>query len=119
MQRFNLIRIVLFVVACFASGSPALAQHEHPVGDSTKLGKVTFPVSCDASVQLQFTSAVAMHHSFWYEKANETFAAVAEKDPTCGMAYFGIAMTYWHPLWQAPGSADLKAGTAAVEKARL
>jgi len=118
MQRFDLIRIVLFVCACFAPASPAFAQHEHPAGDPTKLGKVTFPVSCDPSLQPQFSSAVAMLHSFWYEKASETFAAVAEKDPTCGMAYWGIAMTYWHPIWEVPGSADLKVGSAAVEKAK-
>jgi tetratricopeptide (TPR) repeat protein len=119
MRRLNLIRTVLFVGVCSAFGSPACAQHEHPAGDPTKLGKVSFPVSCDVSVQAQFTSAVAMLHSFWYEKASETFAAVAEKDPTCGMAYWGIAMTYYHPIWQPPGPADLKAGTAAVEKAKL
>lgn len=119
MRRLNLIRTVLFVGVCSAFGSPAFAQHEHPAGDPTKLGKVSFPVSCDVSVQAQFTSAVAMLHSFWYEKASETFAAVAEKDPTCGMAYWGIAMTYYHPIWQPPGPADLKAGTAAMEKAKL
>ena len=119
MRRLNLIRTVLFVGVCFAFGSPAFAQHEHPAGDPTKLGKVNFPVACDVSVQAQFTSAVAMLHSFWYEKASETFAAVAEKDPTCGMAYWGIAMTYYHPIWQPPGPADLKAGMAAMEKAKL
>ena len=60
-----------------------------------------------------------MLHSFWYEKASDTFAAIAQKDPTCGMAYWGIAMTYYHQVWQAPGPADLKAGAAAVEKAKL
>ena len=60
-----------------------------------------------------------MLHSFWYEKAKETFAVVAEKDPACGMAYWGIAMTYYHPIWQAPGPADLKAGTTYMEKAKL
>jgi len=119
MRRLNLIRTVLFVGVCSAFGSPAFAQHEHPAGDPTKLGKVNFPVACDVSVQAQFSSAVAMLHSFWYEKASETFAAVAEKDPTCGMAYWGIAMTYYHPIWQPPGPADLKAGTAAMEKAKL
>jgi hypothetical protein len=79
---------------------------------------VNFPVSCDPSVQPQFSNAVAMLHSFWYEKASDTFAAVVEKDPTCAMAYWGIAMTYYHPIWQAPGPADLKGGTASVEKAK-
>jgi tetratricopeptide (TPR) repeat protein len=119
MSRFHFMRIVLFVGACFASGSPAFAQHEHPAGDPTNLGKVNFPVSCDASVQSQFSSAVAMLHSFWYEKAKETFSSVAERDSSCGMAYWGIAMTYYHPIWQAPGPDDLKAGTASMEKAKL
>src|SRR5208282_121678 len=91
----------------------------HPAGDPSKLGKVSFPVSCEPSVQPQFSSAVAMLHSFWYEKASGTFGAVAQKDPTCGMAYWGIAMTYYHQVWQAPGPADLEAGIAAVEKAKL
>ncbi len=97
--------------------APAVAQHQHPAGEPEKLGKVDFPVSCDAAVQPQFNSAVAMLHSFWYEKANEAFAAVAEKDPACGMAYWGIAMTLYHSIWQAPGPAALKQGLAAVEKA--
>jgi hypothetical protein len=119
MTRLTFVLMVLLLSLCSVLAPPASAQHEHPAGDPTKLGKVSFPVSCDPSLQPQFSSAVAMLHSFWYEKASETFAAVAEKDPTCGMAYWGIAMTYWHPIWQAPGPADLKAGAAAVEKAKL
>src|SRR5271170_5048085 len=117
MKRLTFCMVLLAGV-CAASVPPAVAQHEHPAGDPSKLGKVNFPVSCDVSVQAQFTSAVAMLHSFWYEKASETFAAVAEKDPTCGMAYWGIAMTYYHPIWEAPGPAELKAGAGAAEKAQ-
>ena len=119
MKRSTFICMVLLVGVCAAFVPPAVAQHEHPAGDPSKLGKVSFPVSCEPSVQPQFSSAVAMLHSFWYEKASDTFAAVAQKDPTCGMAYWGIAMTYYHPIWQAPGPADLKAGAAAAEKAKL
>src|SRR5262249_1790379 len=119
MSLLNLMRIVLFVGACFASASPAFAQHDHPAGDTARLGKVSFPVSCAPSVQQQFRSAVAMLHSFWYEKASDTFAAVAKEDPTCGMAYWGIAMTYYHQIWQPPGPPDLQAGSAFWEKAKL
>src|ERR1035437_6098342 len=119
MNRFTLISRVLLAAVCAAFVPPAVAQHEHPAGDPSKLGKVSFPVSCETSVQPQFSTAVAMLHSFWYEKASDTFAAVAQKDPTCGMAYWGIAMTYYHQIWQAPGPADLKAGAAAAEKAKL
>jgi hypothetical protein len=118
MKRLTFFSGLLLSSVCALLVPSAVAQHEHPAGDTGKLGKVNFQVSCDPSVQPLFTSAVAMLHSFWYEKANDTFAAVAEKDPTCGMAYWGIAMTYYHQIWQAPGPADLKAGTASMEKAK-
>src|ERR1022692_122147 len=119
MSGFKLIRMMLFVGACCVFLPLAVAQHEHPAGDPSRLGNVSFPVSCAPSVQQEFSSAVAMLHSFWYEKAKETFAAVTEKDPTCGMAYWGIAMTYYHQIWSAPGPADLKAGSTFIEKAKL
>ena len=119
MTRLTFAFVVLFVGAYSSFLRAGFPQHEHPAGDTARLGKVTFPVSCAPSVQQQFSGAVAMLHSFWYEKARETFGAVAEKDPTCGMAYWGIAMTYYHSIWQPPGSADLKAGGTFIEKAKL
>jgi hypothetical protein len=118
VKRLSLISVALLFGLCPAFVRSAFAQHEHPAGDPGKLGKVNFPVSCDPSLQAQFSSAVAMLHSFWYEKASETFAGVADKDPTCGMAYWGIAMTYYHQIWSAPGPADLKSGLSALEKAK-
>jgi len=120
MKRLTLISMVIMAPVCLTFAASTLAQHEHehPAGDVGRLGKVNFPISCDPSLQPQFSSAVAMLHSFWYEKASDTFAAIAEKDPTCGMAYWGVAMTYWHPIWEAPGPADLKAGAAAAERAK-
>jgi len=118
-RSFSLVAVI--ILSCGAHlVRPAVGQHEHehPAGDVGKLGKVNFPVSCDPSVQAQFNSAVAMLHSFWYEKAKETFAQIAHNDPACAMAYWGIAMTYYHEIWSAPGAADLKAGSAAVEKAK-
>jgi len=104
--------------AYFAGAGVLLAQHHHELGEPEKVGKVNFPVSCDPALQPQFNRAVALLHSFWYEKAAEAFAAVAEKDPTCGMAYWGIAMTHYHAIWEAPGPADLRQGWEAAEKAK-
>jgi hypothetical protein len=96
----------------------AIPQHQHPAGELGEFGKVNFPISCDASVQAEFNRAVAILHSFGYEMAAAAFAGVAEKDPACGMAYWGLAMTYYHPIWEAPNPAALKLGWAAVEKAK-
>jgi hypothetical protein len=41
-----------------------------------KLGKVTFPTSCDAKVQAELERAVAMIHSYWFLIARRTFEEV-------------------------------------------
>ena len=119
MKRITFISMVLLAGACATLVASADAQHEHPAGDPGRLGKVNFPVSCDPRVRLEFNSAVAMLHSFWYEKASDTFADVAAKDPTCGIAYWGVAMAHYHQIWSAPGPADLKAGVVSLENAKV
>ena len=68
MRRLTLTSALLLAGVCAALAAPVVAQHEHPAGDPGRLGKVNFPVSCDPAVQSQFSSAVAMLHSFWFEK---------------------------------------------------
>ena len=86
-------------------------------GDLRAAGKVTFPVSCVPAVQPEFARGVALLHSFFYEEARRVFASVAEQDPKCAMAQWGIAMTWWHPIWTPPTPDEMRAGKAAVEKA--
>jgi tetratricopeptide (TPR) repeat protein len=85
-------------------------------GDLRTAGTVDFPVSCAPAVQAEFTRGVALLHSFFYEEARRIFTGVAEKDPTCAMAQWGIAMTWWHPIWTPPTSEEVKAGKAAADK---
>ena len=86
-------------------------------GDLRAAGKVTFPVSCVPAVQSEFARGVALLHSFFYEEARRVFASVAEQDPKCAMAQWGIAMTWWHPIWTPPTPEEMSAGKAAIEKA--
>ena len=86
-------------------------------GDLRAAGRVDFPVSCTEAVQPEFNRGVALLHSFFYEEARRIFTAVAEKDPTCAMAQWGIAMTWWHPIWTPPTPTEMSAGKAAIEKA--
>src|SRR5260370_34945473 len=57
-----------------------------------------------------------MLHSFEYEDADATFIAVAHRDPNCAMAYWGQAVSYYHPHWQPPDAAHLKLGREASER---
>lgn len=110
---------VVVVTLCVGAAFPsaAVAQHEHASADTAALGNVNFPTSCLPAVQPDFNRAVALLHSFWYKKSEETFLAVAHTDPTCGMAEWGVAMSHYRQLWDPPTPADLQAGSVAVEKA--
>ena len=86
-------------------------------GDLRAAGKVEFPISCTPAVQSEFSRGVALLHSFFYEEARRVFTSVAERDPKCAMAQWGIAMTWWHPIWTPPTPNEMSAGKAAIEKA--
>ncbi len=86
-------------------------------GDLRTAGTVDFPVSCAPAVQADFTRAVALLHSFFYEEARRIFTDVAVRDPACAMAQWGIAMTWWHPIWTPPTADEMSAGKAATQKA--
>src|SRR5512132_882246 len=93
--------------------------HEHKEGDPTKLGKVHFPISCSAASQKKFDVGIAMLHSFWYAKSDKAFSELAAADPGCAMAHWGVAMSRFHQIWEAPPPDDLKAGVAAMAAARV
>ncbi|HZF05073.1 MAG TPA: hypothetical protein VE932_12155 [Patescibacteria group bacterium] len=83
-----------------------------------KIGQVRFPVSCSPAAQQPFERAVALLHSFWYLEAAKAFTQIAQADPDCAMASWGLAMTNWTQIWSPPPPAALKRGWEAVERAR-
>ena len=84
-----------------------------------KLGKLSFPTSCDPKVQAEFERGVAMIHSYWFLIARRTFEGVLREDPNCAMAYWGIALDLLNnSLAVVPPRADAEAAWAALEKAR-
>ena len=93
-----------------------MSQHQHDMGE--KLGRVNFAVSCNAAAQQQFNRAVALLHSFWYDEAARGFGDVTKSDPKCGMAYWGVAMSFYHPVWTPPVPAELRSGSAAALEAK-
>jgi tetratricopeptide (TPR) repeat protein len=109
----------LVLLQWLALSMPSAAQHEHVSTEPEKLGTVHFTTSCNPAVQADFNRAVAMLHSFWYQKSGETFAQIAKADPGCAMAEWGVAMTHYRQLWDPPTPADLAAGWAAVQKAKF
>ncbi|HXT21673.1 MAG TPA: hypothetical protein VN923_13055, partial [Thermoanaerobaculia bacterium] len=109
--------------AAAATAAPATPHSHAGHGDddhshlAEKLGTVKFPTSCAPGAKPGFERGLALLHSFGYEEARLAFEAAARVDPKCAMAQWGIAMSYYHPLWAPPTEAELVAGRAAAEKA--
>ena len=119
MVRWRSLRLVFLVGLAstfFALNHVKSATAPEP-GDLRGVGKVTFPITCAPDVQSDFARGVALLHSFFYEEARRVFTSVAERDPKCAMAQWGIAMTWWHPIWTPPTPDEMRAGKAAIEKA--
>jgi tetratricopeptide (TPR) repeat protein len=105
-------------LAVATTGDTALAQHagDH---DGDELGAVHFPVSCAPGVQADFDRAVALLHHMMYVESRAAFIAIAEADPECAMAHWGIPTTLFQPLWPTrPGAAQLKRGREEIRRAR-
>jgi tetratricopeptide (TPR) repeat protein len=119
MIRWGSLRLVSLVglAGGFIALNHVKAAPAPEPGDLRGVGKVTFPITCAPDVQSDFARGVALLHSFFYEEARRIFTSVAERDPKCAMAQWGIAMTWWHPIWTPPTPDEMRAGKSAVEKA--
>ena len=80
-----------------------------------QFGKVAFELSATQKVKDSFNLALALLHSFEYEEAEKAFAKVIDMDPHCAMAYWGVAMSNFHPLWSPPNKEELEKGAKASE----
>jgi len=95
---------------------PSLGAHEGGHGDS--FGMVEFEVSCSTKSQERFNRAVAMLHTFSPE-AGAVFAAIAESEPDCVMAHWGVAMAArGNPLLGSLPAEAVQRGREALRKAR-
>src|SRR5512145_3180941 len=102
------------LLTCSAMEAAAQAGRRGDQGTES----VDFPISCSAAAQVEFNRAVTLLHHMTYPQARETFRRVAEVDPRCAMAHWGVAMTMFQPLWPTrPGAKELKVGRDAARAA--
>ncbi len=111
------ILATLFLIALAFVPGGAIAGLVDDYGD--KLGTVHLPVSCSEPSQRLMESGVALLHHMTYAGARRVFEAVREAEPDCALAYWGIAMTYVHPLWpDTPTEEELKLGLDLLKLAK-
>ena len=106
--------VLLSALALTISIAWADEGHHHPLTDE-EVGSVHFATSCSKSVEGGLNGAVALLHSFQYEKARAAFNQISSSDPQCAMAQWGVAMSHYHGLWD---NGDTAAGRATLQKAQ-
>lgn len=107
---------MLFCLPVIALG--AIGQ-DHANGRHERLGTVHFTSSCSPRAQQVLNRAVALLHSFEFANATSGFNSAFARDPTCGIALWGVALSQWSNPF-ASGLKDekqLKAGQTAAELA--
>jgi len=68
---------------------------------------------------VEFDRAIALLHHMTYPQARQGFERVATIDSKCAMAYWGVGMTLFQPLWPTrPRPEALQRGWDAVLKAK-
>ena len=129
-QQYYSVALLLFVFCCQVKRDRDQLQRELQSinllrGDialcgteDARFGKVEFGLSCLKKVQANFDLATALLHSFEYAEAEKVFAKVIDEDPECLMAYWGVAMSNFHPLWAPPTKEELEKGSRAIHLAR-
>src|SRR3977135_1561714 len=119
MRSLRCFATCLFIVSSLSAPGVAQEAEEHGhshLGSEEGLGRAHMEISCSPAVAAKFDRAFALLHNFWYGRALEGFQQVSNVDPECAIAYWGAAMTYNHPFWDTPSSADETAAWGLAQK---
>lgn len=112
-MRGSLFAMTMAGVTVLGPVSPGVAQET-----DQKLGTVHFETSCNETAQRRFDRAMRYQHSFWYTASKEIYEEALKADPTCAIAYWGIALSYMNNPHSAIPAPNLPLGQAAIEKAK-
>jgi len=110
-------RLLAVLIVSLSFVAPVWADNEPRTGSPEKLGRVHFKTSCSPEAQKEFERALAMLHSFFFPETVKAFTAIPTTDPSCAIAYWGIAISQRpNPLVGPFDAATLKRGLEAIEK---
>lgn len=94
-----------FVLAAGSAMSSANTMASQP--EAQDRNAVHFPVQCVPEAAVAIEEGVYQMHHMMYLVARGLFQQATAADPECGLAWWGEAMTYIHPLWPDRPSAEI------------
>ncbi len=123
------LAIAIHVHADCTHNSDHNGDHEHNdhahmhddalVHDDETIGTVDFGADCNESVRADFDRALGLMHHMMYVQSRGEYESIAETDPDCAMAHWGVATTLFQPLWgTTPSDEDFERAEVAIDRAR-
>src|SRR5450631_3842451 len=112
-MRESLFAATIAAAALGFYASPGIAQED----TDQKFGTVHFATSCNDVAQRRFDRAMRYQHSFWYKASREIFEETLKADPTCGIAYWGMALGLLDNPHNTIPTPNLPLGLAAIQAA--
>jgi len=113
-HKIKLASAIAVAASAASIAPPALTQEE----TDQRLGTVHFATSCNETAQRRFDRGMRYQHSFWYREAKEIFEDTLKADPSCAIAYWGIALSLLSNPHSAPTPASQPEGLAALQKGK-
>jgi hypothetical protein len=113
-MRNSLFPIITASTIALALPAPAAAQDTA----DQQLGRVNFETSCNEVAQRRFDRGMRYQHSFWYSQSREIFEDALKADPSCAIAYWGIALGLWDNPHNPPPAPNNAPALAAIQKAQ-
>src|SRR3977135_4183114 len=114
LTSFRLASAVAMAASDASFTPSALAQED----TDQRLGTVHFATSCNETAQRRFDRGMRYQHSFWYREAKEIFEDALKADPSCAIAYWGVALSLLSNPHSAPTPARQPEGLAALQKGK-
>ena len=124
-QHISAIVAAITLYGC--GGSPPPAPPTPPSHDDHAMAMpmpspgrgASLAISCGPEVQSQFDRGFVALHNMDYVQARKIFDEARAAHATCAMLDWGLAMTYFQPLWPGQATAEsLKDGAEAVARAQ-
>ncbi|MDE1465909.1 tetratricopeptide repeat protein [Spartinivicinus poritis] len=116
------LKLIVFFITLITFLCPATSfahQDSNIKTDRKNIGKIEFPISCSDDARQKFERALVLLHHMMYAQAKEHFTDLTQQEPNCAMAYWGVAMTLFQPLWPGrPSEEKLDEGWQAINKAK-
>ena len=122
-MRISLVHslvVSVLAVSLAACGDRPTDEFAATIPDSygEQLGGTDFPASCSEAALSHIERGIALLHHMTYLGAEHSFSGAIRADPECAMGYWGLAMSYLHPLWpDVPSEAKLLEGLELLERA--